>query len=50
LTNYISSLAFNKKVAYVLSGDYFDFNLIDPESPKLVAVSNSYAIESHLLH
>lgn len=46
LTNYISSLAFNKKVAYVLSGDDFDFNLIDPENPKLVAVSNSYAIES----
>lgn len=45
LTNYISLLAFNKKVSYVLSGDDFDFNLIDPENPKLVAVSNSYKHE-----
>lgn len=45
LTNCLSSLAFNKNICYVLSGDDFDFNLIDPEEPKLVAVANAYQIE-----
>ena len=46
LTNYISALAFNKNICYVLSGDDFEFNLIDPEHPKIVSVANSYQIEN----
>lgn len=46
LTNYIGDLAFSKEIAYVLSGDDFDFNLIDPKEPKLLAVANAYAIDS----
>ncbi len=46
LTNILSKLSFNKNVAYVLSGNDFDFNLIDPDSPKLVSVCNSFQIES----
>lgn len=46
LTNYIANLAANKDIAYVLTGDDFDFDLIDPVEPKLVAVSNSYEVES----
>lgn len=45
LTNYLSILANNKKVCYVLSGNDFDFNLIDPERPKLISVANAYQIE-----
>lgn len=48
LTNLLSPLAFNKQVAYVLSGDDFDFNLIDPHNPKLLSVANSYQIENIL--
>ena len=48
LTGAISTLAFNKKIMYVLSGDDFDFNLIDPQNPKMVSVANSYQIESIL--
>ncbi len=46
LTNYIGDIAFNKKVSYVLSGDDFNFNLIDPQDPKLVTIVNSYQTES----
>lgn len=46
LTNSLSTLANEKKVCYVLSGNDFDFNLIDPECPKLVVVSNAYQIEN----
>jgi len=45
LSNYISQIAFNKEICYVLSGDDFDFNLIDPEKPKLVSICNSYSID-----
>lgn len=45
LTNYLSTLSNNKKVCYVLSGNDFDFNLIDPERPKLISVANAYQIE-----
>lgn len=48
LTNLLSPLAFNKQIAYVLSGSDFRFNLIDPEEPKLVSVVNSYQIENVL--
>lgn len=30
----------------MLSGNDFSFNLIDPEEPKLVAIANSYQVES----
>lgn len=46
ITNYLAILAFNKNIAYVLSGNDFEFNLLDPEDPKLVCVANSYQIES----
>lgn len=46
LNNYISNLATNKNICYVLSGDDFIFNLTDPECPKLFAVSNNFALES----
>jgi type IV secretory pathway TraG/TraD family ATPase VirD4 len=45
LTTYIGNLAFNKNICYVLSGNDFDFNLIDPSNPKLFAISNSYALQ-----
>lgn len=46
LNNYITNLATNKNVCYVLTGDDFDFYLNDPEDPKLFAVSNNFALES----
>jgi mobilization protein C len=46
LTNYISVLAFNKNISYILTGNDFEFNLIDPKDPKLVCVANSYQMES----
>lgn len=46
LTGYISELASDKNIAYVLTGDDFDFDLIDPLDPKLIAVSNSYEVDS----
>lgn len=46
LTNYLGALAFNKNICYVLSGNDFDFNLIDPEEPKILSVANSYQIEN----
>lgn len=46
LSNYIAKLATNQKICYVLTGDDFDFNLIDPEHPKMFCISNSYAIQS----
>lgn len=46
LTNHLSDLTFNKKLQYVLTGDDFDFNIIDPAAPKLVMVANSHSIES----
>lgn len=46
LSNYVAKLATNENICYVLTGDDFDFNLIDPEHPKLFAISNNYATES----
>lgn len=48
LGTYLSELSSNKKVQYVLSGDDFDFNLIDPQEPKLLIVANSYQLDSLL--
>jgi hypothetical protein len=46
LNNYITNLATNKNVCYVLTGDDFIFNLTDPNDPKLFAISNNFALES----
>ena len=42
LSNYVAKLATNENICYVLTGNDFDFNLIDPEHPKLFAISNNY--------
>lgn len=46
LNNYLTNLATNKKVCYVLTGNDFIFNLVDPEDPKLFAVCNNFAREN----
>lgn len=46
LTNYLSTIANNRQIAYVLTGNDFDFNPIDPDNPKLICIVNSYGIES----
>ena len=46
LCNYVAKLATNENICYVLTGNDFDFNLIDPANPKLFAISNNYATES----
>ncbi|NDV83422.1 type IV secretory system conjugative DNA transfer family protein [Bacteroides sp. 51] len=43
LNNYINVLANNANVCWVLTGDDFKFNLIDPKAPKLFAVSNNFS-------
>jgi len=48
VTNNLSLLAQNRRINYILSGDDFDFNLIDRDNPKLVSICNSYQIESIL--
>jgi type IV secretory pathway TraG/TraD family ATPase VirD4 len=46
LNNYISLLATNKNVCWVLTGDDFKFYLNDPKNPKLFAISNNFALSS----
>lgn len=46
LNNLLANLATNKNVCYVLTGNDFVFDLVDPEEPKLFAVSNNFALES----
>ena len=46
LCNNLATISQNEEIAYVLSGDDFDFNLIDPENPKLFAVSNNFSKNS----
>lgn len=46
LTRNLGILANNKEISYVLTGNDFQYNLLDPEDPKLVAVANSFQIES----
>ena len=46
LNNMLANLATNKNICYVLTGDDFVFDLVDPEDPKLFAVSNNFALES----
>lgn len=48
VSNYISPLALDKRVQYVLSGDDFDFNLIDPADPKLLLVANAFQLDTLL--
>ena len=43
LCNQIATIAADENIAWVLSGDDFDFNLIDPEHPKLFAISNNFS-------
>ncbi|MBV3852071.1 type IV secretory system conjugative DNA transfer family protein, partial [Phocaeicola vulgatus] len=43
LCNNLATVSQNEEIAYVLSGDDFDFNLIDPENPKLFAISNNFS-------
>jgi type IV secretory pathway TraG/TraD family ATPase VirD4 len=39
-------MATDENIAWVLSGNDFDFNLIDPEHPKMFAVSNNFSKNS----
>lgn len=43
LSNYIAKMASNEEICYVLTGDDFKFDLIDPQEPKLFAISNNFA-------
>jgi len=43
---HLRKLAFNKNISYVLSGNDFKFDLIDPKDPKVFAVSNNYNLSS----
>lgn len=42
VSNYLSTLALDKRVQYILSGDQFDLDLINPKEPKLLIVANSF--------
>lgn len=46
LTRNLGILANNKEISYVLTGNDFQYNLLDPDDPKLIAVANSFQIES----
>lgn len=46
LCNNLSTISQNEEIAYILSGDDFDFNLIDLEDPKLFAISNNFSKNS----
>lgn len=46
INNYISNLASNRNICYVLTGNDFVFDLVDPQDPKLFAVANNFALES----
>lgn len=46
LCNQIATIATDEKIAWVLSGDDFDFNLIDPAKPKMFAISNNFSKNS----
>lgn len=46
LSNQIATMATDENIAWVLSGNDFDFNLIDPEHPKMFAVSNNFSKNS----
>ena len=46
LCNQLAVIAADENVAWVLSGDDFDFNLIDPKDPKFFAVSNNFSKNS----
>lgn len=48
LSNYLTRIGMNRNVCYVLSGDDFDFNLVDPKEPKLLSVSNNFEFSATL--
>lgn len=45
LNNMLAGIATNKNICYVLTGNDFVFDLVDPEDPKMFAVSNDYALQ-----
>ena len=42
LSKYISDFAGNRNACYILSGDDFLYNPLDPENPKMICVSNHF--------
>lgn len=46
LNNMIATIATDTNINWVLSGDDFDFNLIDPKNPKMFAISNNFSKNS----
>lgn len=49
VTGPIGDLTSNENICYVLTGNDFDFNLVDPKDPKLFSISSSYRIEDQIL-
>jgi hypothetical protein len=48
LNNNLGTYILNKRIMWVLSGDDFNFNLIEPEHPKIVSLCSSYQLQSML--
>ncbi|NKI28212.1 type IV secretory system conjugative DNA transfer family protein [Arenibacter sp. 6A1] len=48
LANYLSKVANNETVCYILSGDDFDYNFVDPERPISFCLCNSHQISDTL--
>lgn len=46
LCNQLATIATDEHVSWVLSGNDFEFNLIDPENPKFFAISNNFSKNS----
>jgi hypothetical protein len=42
VSNFISDFSANRNAAYILSGDDFLYNPLDPENPKMICVSNHF--------
>lgn len=48
LSNYLSKIANNENICYILSGDDFDFNFVDPKNPISFCLCNSHQISDTL--
>lgn len=46
LCNQIAAISSDKNIAWVLSGNDFEFNLLDPNEPKFFAISNNFSKNS----
>lgn len=46
LCNQISAISSDRNIAWVLSGNDFEFNLLDPNEPKFFAISNNFSKNS----